>query len=743
MLGIAPEITSASSDSMQAGVASSFTFAASGEPASSFTESGALPAGVTLSAAGVLLGTPVLGSAASYPLTVRASNGVGAVATQDFALTVTAASTKLGFALEPESPLVAGTATLVVTVSPTPDAGTTVSVSDDKGWFDCAAAPVSTTSGTASCTSSTLTSTATDQLSVTFNGDTQYASSSGSTTLTPGPAPTTVTLTADPATPSALSSTTLTATVRPTPDGGDVAFSDGDSYVSGCGDEPVVDGTASCPTSTLSAPGTDTFSATYLGDADYEKSPTAQLPLTIARAVTTLQITTDPSPLLDEEPGALIATVSGPNGPVDGGSAGFSDTAGNISSGSCAAEAVSSVTGRAICNLPLVAASSDTVTAAYGGDSLYAPVTVNESLSPSTRPTSIKLSVASAAFVVGQSSLLTAAINQPGATGTVSFSDTAGLVDCPDVALQVSGTATCTASAPSSNGSDSVTASYSGDVNDASASTTATVAIDTEPAITSATSFTTTAGSTFTTTVETTGVPSISAISLDGGSLPPGLSLVDNGNGTATISGAVRADAGGLFSVGIALDDGVLAPVVDDLSITVDEAPSFTTISSGSCVAGAPCDISLSAAGYPAPTISITTTLPSGLSFADQGDGTALISGTPTPADVGTTSFVVSAANGIGAEVEQHFTLAITPSPAAPGGGSSGGGSPGSGGPGSSGSSSSSGSGSPGGGSGSSGSGAGSSSSSPRADRRHLLLRPHRPPLRGALPAPRLCRLER
>ncbi|HTW98345.1 MAG TPA: putative Ig domain-containing protein, partial [Acidimicrobiales bacterium] len=204
LLGIAPSFTSASSTSMQAGSAGSFTFSASGEPAPQFTASeipsGGLPAGLAVSASGVLSGTPALGSAGKVSLDVVASNGVGQAANQTFTLTITAATTTLGFALVPSTPVVAATAKLTVTVSPTPDSGTTLSVSDAKGWFDCPSAAVS--AGTATCTSSTIASTASDQVTARFAGDTQYATSTASYTMTASPARTALSLTASPAAPS-------------------------------------------------------------------------------------------------------------------------------------------------------------------------------------------------------------------------------------------------------------------------------------------------------------------------------------------------------------------------------------------------------------------------------------------------------------------------------------------------------------------------------------------------------------
>lgn len=190
VLGVPASVTSPATVSMQAGVAGSFQASASGEPAARFTEAGTLPTGVSLSASGLLAGTPALGSAGSYPVTLRASDGVGAVATQNFTLTVSPAATMLAFALDPPHPVVGGTATVVVTVSPSPDSGTTVEVTDTAGWFNCPAAAVNSATGSASCTSTTLTSASTDEVNTRFIGDGQYVSSAGSFAVTPSPSDT-------------------------------------------------------------------------------------------------------------------------------------------------------------------------------------------------------------------------------------------------------------------------------------------------------------------------------------------------------------------------------------------------------------------------------------------------------------------------------------------------------------------------------------------------------------------------
>ena len=63
--------------------------------------------------------------------------------------------------------------------------------------------------------------------------------------------------------------------------------------------------------------------------------------------------------------------------------------------------------------------------------------------------------------------------------------------------------------------------------------------------------------------------------------------------------------------------------------------------------------------GFPAPTISETGPLPGGVTLVDQGDGTALLSGTPDPGSDGVYILTLKATNGIGADATQTFTLSV------------------------------------------------------------------------------------
>ena len=83
-----PVITSANHITFTVGTAGSFSATATGYPATTFTEYGSLPRGVTFTTAGVLSGTPAAGTSGVFPIVITAANGSSPNATQNFTLTV-------------------------------------------------------------------------------------------------------------------------------------------------------------------------------------------------------------------------------------------------------------------------------------------------------------------------------------------------------------------------------------------------------------------------------------------------------------------------------------------------------------------------------------------------------------------------------------------------------------------------------------------------------------------------------
>jgi hypothetical protein len=64
--------------------------------------------------------------------------------------------------------------------------------------------------------------------------------------------------------------------------------------------------------------------------------------------------------------------------------------------------------------------------------------------------------------------------------------------------------------------------------------------------------------------------------------------------------------------------------------------------------------------GVPTPMLTRAGKLPAGLTFADNGNGTATIAGVPARGELGDFELTITADNGLGL-VKQHFTLAVKP----------------------------------------------------------------------------------
>jgi hypothetical protein len=98
-------------------------------------------------------------------------------------------------------------------------------------------------------------------------------------------------------------------------------------------------------------------------------------------------------------------------------------------------------------------------------------------------------------------------------------------------------------------------------------------------------------------------------------------------------------------------------------------APAITSADSASFIAGTNGTFDVTTSGLPTPTLSVSTGsgqsgLPSGVHFADNGNGTATLAGTATTP--GTFTFTITAANGVSLAATQNFTLTVHRSPVPP-----------------------------------------------------------------------------
>jgi Protein of unknown function (DUF4038)/Putative collagen-binding domain of a collagenase len=93
--------------------------------------------------------------------------------------------------------------------------------------------------------------------------------------------------------------------------------------------------------------------------------------------------------------------------------------------------------------------------------------------------------------------------------------------------------------------------------------------------------------------------------------------------------------------------------------------PAFTSASQTTFQEGTPGTFTINATGSPAPAISVAGTLPTGVTFKDNGNGTATLSGQPAAATQGVYPLTATADNGIAPSATQDFSLTVTQAAAA------------------------------------------------------------------------------
>jgi hypothetical protein len=162
----------------------------------------------------------------------------------------------------------------------------------------------------------------------------------------------------------------------------------------------------------------------------------------------------------------------------------------------------------------------------------------------------------------------------------------------------------------------------------------------------------------FSFTVDTTGVavPNISKLA-GSGSLPAGVTLKDNNDGTATISGELsKASDSGVYTFTIQAKNKT-GTATQPFTLTITKTPVVKTDASKTATVGIAFSQVISASGSPTPSLSVSG-LPDGLIFTDNGDGTGSISGTPTAGDDGTYSVTITANNSYGS-ASSSFNLKV------------------------------------------------------------------------------------
>ena len=188
-----------------------------------------------------------------------------------------------------------------------------------------------------------------------------------------------------------------------------------------------------------------------------------------------------------------------------------------------------------------------------------------------------------------------------------------------------------------------------------------TLTVDQVCQITSAAVATFAVGQAGTVTVTTTGYPTcILPAPL---TLPSGVTFTDNKNGTATLAGRPAANTGGTYQFTINATNDVIPDDTQSFTLTVDQACQITSADSATFAVGQPGTFTVTTTGYPTCTLPAPLTLPSGVTFTDNGDGTATLAGTPAANTGGTYPFTIKATNGVSPDATQPSTLTVNQAP--------------------------------------------------------------------------------
>jgi hypothetical protein len=117
-----------------------------------------------------------------------------------------------------------------------------------------------------------------------------------------------------------------------------------------------------------------------------------------------------------------------------------------------------------------------------------------------------------------------------------------------------------------------------------------------------------------------------------------------SGTGTATIWGTPTK--GGVFPIAVTAKNSA-GTTTQTLTLTVNQVPTITSLATATAKQGTAFTFTVKTAGYLTPAVTQTGALPAGLTFHDNGNGTATISGKASTA--GTFGITVMAKNNVGA----------------------------------------------------------------------------------------------
>jgi hypothetical protein len=149
----------------------------------------------------------------------------------------------------------------------------------------------------------------------------------------------------------------------------------------------------------------------------------------------------------------------------------------------------------------------------------------------------------------------------------------------------------------------------------------------------------------------------------ESGVLPNGVTFTDNGDGTATLAGTPTVIAGS-YPLTITASNGVGSDAVQAFTLKVSGstgAPSITSAAGATFTVGVTGAFTVTAIGTPTPaSITESGSLPSGVTFTNNANGSATLAGTPASGTNGSYPLTITASNGVLPNAAQSFTLTVS-----------------------------------------------------------------------------------
>jgi Putative Ig domain len=112
--------------------------------------------------------------------------------------------------------------------------------------------------------------------------------------------------------------------------------------------------------------------------------------------------------------------------------------------------------------------------------------------------------------------------------------------------------------------------------------------------------------------------------------------------------------------VGALLGAAMLAVLLLPGAVSASSAPTISSSASTTFTVGSAGSFTVTTTGNPTPALTKSGDLPSGVSFSDNGNGTATLAGTPASGTAGTYPLTITASNGILPNAVQSFTLTVS-----------------------------------------------------------------------------------